>query len=93
MPRKNEFISRIDKAVGAKVREKREFLCMSSDALGVLADISYEQIRKYESGVNRITMGRMHVIADALGEPVSYFTQEALLSGWRKTNTKGDYYA
>lgn len=88
MPRKNEFISRIDQAVSAVVEEKRKSLGMTLDALGELSDVSYEQMRKYVSGENRITMGRMHAIADALGEPVSYFTQEALLDGWRTHKAK-----
>jgi transcriptional regulator with XRE-family HTH domain len=35
--------------------------------------ITYQQAHKYETGVNRISAGRLHQIAEALDVEVSYF--------------------
>jgi transcriptional regulator with XRE-family HTH domain len=38
-------------------------------ALGV----TFQQVQKYENGANRIAMGRLHLIANFLSLPMSYF--------------------
>ena len=35
--------------------------------------LSYQQVHKYETGVNRIMVGRLHALAEVLGVDVAYF--------------------
>ena len=44
-----------------------------SNALGV----TFQQVQKYEKGVNRVGAGRLAKIADTLGVPISFFFEGA----------------
>ena len=49
---------------------------MSQEKLGELLGITFQQIQKYEKGINRIGAGRLHDIARFLGVPVDYFYED-----------------
>ncbi|UTW54447.1 helix-turn-helix domain-containing protein [Kordiimonas sp. SCSIO 12610] len=63
----------IDQHVGKKLREHRRMLDMSQQDVSDLLSISYQQIQKYESGVNRISAGRLYTLAQIMQIPVSKF--------------------
>lgn len=46
---------------------------MSQERLGELLGLTFQQVQKYEKGVNRIGAGRLFEIARILGVPISYF--------------------
>jgi transcriptional regulator with XRE-family HTH domain len=46
---------------------------MSQDALGEKLGVSFQQIQKYEKGVNRIGSVRLGKIAEVLQVPIGYF--------------------
>lgn len=46
---------------------------MSQERLGELLGLTFQQVQKYEKGVNRIGAGRLWDIARILGTPVNYF--------------------
>jgi transcriptional regulator with XRE-family HTH domain len=46
---------------------------MSQERLGDLLGLTFQQVQKYEKGVNRIGSGRLFEIAGILGVPVTYF--------------------
>jgi transcriptional regulator with XRE-family HTH domain len=46
---------------------------MSQEKLGELLGLTFQQVQKYEKGVNRIGAGRLYQVAHILGVPVSYF--------------------
>jgi transcriptional regulator with XRE-family HTH domain len=46
---------------------------MSQERLGDLLGLTFQQVQKYEKGVNRIGSGRLFEIAGILGVPISYF--------------------
>ncbi len=52
---------------------------MSQERLGELLGLTFQQVQKYEKGVNRIGAGRLFEIAGILGVPVSFFYED--LSG------------
>jgi transcriptional regulator with XRE-family HTH domain len=56
----------MDVALGAAVRLRRRAIGMSQDALAEQCGISFQQIQKYENGVNRISFSRLVQIAKAL---------------------------
>jgi transcriptional regulator with XRE-family HTH domain len=35
--------------------------------------VTYQQVHKYEHGINRVSAGRLYEIARELGEPLEYF--------------------
>jgi transcriptional regulator with XRE-family HTH domain len=59
--------------VGARIGERRIMLGLSLQALAALIGVTYQQIHKYEKGINRLAAGRLYQIAQALDVEVSYF--------------------
>jgi transcriptional regulator with XRE-family HTH domain len=66
----------VDRHVGAKVRERRIVLGLTQQQLAELIGTTYQQAHKYEKGDNRISAGRLFMIAQALGVTVDYFFEE-----------------
>jgi transcriptional regulator with XRE-family HTH domain len=50
---------------------------MSQDKLGEALGITFQQVQKYEKGVNRISVSRLNRIASILGVEMSYFLPES----------------
>jgi transcriptional regulator with XRE-family HTH domain len=46
---------------------------MSQEKLSEALDLTYQQLHKYESGVNRISASRLHHVSQSLQVPVSFF--------------------
>jgi transcriptional regulator with XRE-family HTH domain len=65
-----------DVRVGEQLRRQRTLLGMSQERLGSLLGVTYQQIQKYERGINRVGSSRLHELARILGVPVSYFFTE-----------------
>lgn len=65
-----------DKSVGELIRQMRKSSGMSQMQLAEKVGISYQQVQKYEKGVNRLTVSRMKQISGALGVPASFFLDE-----------------
>lgn len=65
--------SDIDRIVGQRVRWRRRELKLTQEKLGELLDLTFQQVQKYEKGVNRISAGRLYEVASVLGVPVTYF--------------------
>lgn len=63
----------MDVHVGSRVRLRRMLLGMSQEKLGEQLGLTFQQVQKYEKGVNRIGAGRLHELAKVLGVPVQFF--------------------
>ncbi len=63
----------IDVYVGNRVWLRRTLLGMSQTALGEALGLSWQQVQKYEHGVNRIGASRLWRLTQVLGVPVSFF--------------------
>lgn len=63
----------IDAQVGNRVRLRRMLIGMSQEKLGELLGLTFQQVQKYEKGVNRIGAGRLYQVAGILGVPIGYF--------------------
>jgi len=63
----------IDAQVGSRVRIRRMLIGMSQEKLGDLLGLTFQQVQKYEKGVNRIGAGRLFEIARILGVPIDFF--------------------
>ncbi|WP_246317253.1 helix-turn-helix domain-containing protein [Hyphomicrobium methylovorum] len=74
----------MDVHVGSRVRLRRMLLGMSQEKLGEHLGLTFQQVQKYEKGVNRIGASRLFDLAKVLGVPVQFFYDEAP-SGAQKT--------
>jgi len=62
-----------DVAVGQRMRIERLAKGMSQTELANAAGVSFQQMQKYENGLNRVGAGRLMQIAEKLGVPVTAF--------------------
>jgi transcriptional regulator with XRE-family HTH domain len=67
----------IDVHVGSRVRFRRMLLGMSQEKLGDKLGLTFQQIQKYEKGINRIGASRLFDLAQVLGVSVQFFYEEA----------------
>ena len=83
----------VDEYVGKRVRQRRWMVGFSQQQLGEAVGIKFQQIQKYETGMNRISASRLWGIADALGVPIMFFfegyDESAAPSGNTKSNVGG----
>ena len=63
----------IDVHVGARVKLRRMILGMSQETLGKSLGLTFQQIQKYEKGVNRIGASRIFELSKLLDVPIQYF--------------------
>ena len=63
----------IDKKIGQRVRSRRLEIGMSQERLADLLGVTFQQVQKYEKGVNRIAASRLFDIANALEMPPAKF--------------------
>jgi transcriptional regulator with XRE-family HTH domain len=62
-----------DKHVGTRVRMRRLMLDMSQTKLADALGLSFQQVQKYENGVNRISASRLQQISEFLQAPIPFF--------------------
>ena len=63
----------VDAHVGKRVRHRRWMMGMTQQQLGEKVGIKFQQIQKYETGMNRISASRLWDIANALDVPINFF--------------------
>ena len=63
----------IDLHVGQRVRTRRNLLSMSQEKLAEALGITFQQVQKYENGVNRVSSSRLFNIAKIMGVSIDYF--------------------
>ena len=63
----------VDVHVGKRVRHRRWMVGMTQQQLGESVGIKFQQIQKYETGMNRVSASRLWDIAASLSVPVSFF--------------------
>lgn len=71
----------IDRKVGQRVRTRRLEIGMSQERLAELLGVTFQQVQKYEKGVNRIAVSRLWDISIALEMPVSRFFEGVAARG------------
>ncbi len=70
------FPNPIDVHVGARIRLRRTLLGISQSTLAEMIGLTFQQVQKYERGVNRVSSSRLVDLANALDVTVSYFFEE-----------------
>jgi transcriptional regulator with XRE-family HTH domain len=66
-------VSEIDKIIGSRLKSVRQGAKLTQTDLGKFVDASFQQIQKYERGMNRISSAALLQFAQALDVPVMYF--------------------
>jgi len=65
--------SPIDVHVGSRIRLRRTLLGMSQERLGDALGLTFQQVQKYERGVNRVGASRLFDLSRVLDVPISFF--------------------
>ena len=75
MPKKIKHnpIHDIDKRAGLTLKQLRWMNAMTQTELAKLVGVKFQQVQKYETGANRISVSRLHMICDALGVTIAEF--------------------
>ena len=63
----------VDVHVGKRIRQRRWMNGTTQQQLAEAVGIKFQQIQKYETGMNRVSASRLWDIAHVLGVPVSFF--------------------
>ena len=66
----------IDIHVGARVRLRRNLLGLTLQTLAKAVGVTYQQLQKYERGVNRIGASRLFNLSRVLDVPISFFFED-----------------
>jgi transcriptional regulator with XRE-family HTH domain len=67
----------VDIHVGGRVRFRRMLLGMSQEKLGERLGLTFQQVQKYEKGINRVGASRLYDLSQVLGVPIQFFYDEA----------------
>lgn len=83
----------IDVHVGGRVRLRRMMVGFSQDKLGEALGLTFQQVQKYEKGINRIGASRLFQISKTLSVPVQFFYDDygdegAMIAGFAEEPAK-----
>lgn len=87
----------VDVHVGKRIRHRRWMVGMTQQQLGDLVGIKFQQIQKYETGMNRVSASRLWDIAHAMNVTINFFfegldadARDAAMADMETTSEKGD---
>ena len=63
----------VDVHVGKRIRHRRWMVGMTQQQLGEKVGIKFQQIQKYETGMNRVSASRLWDVANALDVSIAFF--------------------
>lgn len=64
----------VDVAIGQRIRARRMVLGLTQKQLGTKLGVTFQQVQKYEKGLDAVTARRLHQIAVVLGNaPGDYY--------------------
>ncbi|MCC7305164.1 MAG: helix-turn-helix transcriptional regulator [Alphaproteobacteria bacterium] len=68
--------NQVDVHVGQRLRIRRSLLGLSQEKLAEAIGLTFQQVQKYERGLNRISAGRLFQFSKILDVPVTYFFEQ-----------------
>lgn len=83
----------VDVHVGKRIRHRRWMIGMTQQQLAEQVGIKFQQIQKYETGMNRVSASRLWDIAHALEVPISFFFEGIEEGEATEGKVKGDILA
>lgn len=66
----------IDIHVGNRIRLRRRVLDLTQIEMAEMLGLTFQQIQKYEKGINRVSAGRLWDFACMLGVDINFFFQD-----------------
>jgi transcriptional regulator with XRE-family HTH domain len=63
----------IDVHIGKKLKMIRIMSGMTQNQIGELVGVTFQQIQKYEKGLNRISAGKLYELSQIFGKPIGAF--------------------
>jgi transcriptional regulator with XRE-family HTH domain len=84
-------INPTDRYVGSRVRMRRMMVGMSQEKLGDALGLTFQQVQKYEKGINRISASRLQHLTQILEVPIPFFFDGAPESKKNVTDLVPDY--
>lgn len=65
----------VDSRIASRLRIARHEAGLSQDTVGKALGLTFQQVQKYEKGSNRISPGKLAVLAEIYGKPIAWFYQ------------------
>ena len=62
-----------NRRTGERLRQLRILRGLTQENLGEMLGVSYQQIQKYETGLNALSLGRMQLCVKSLGVTIQHF--------------------
>ena len=72
----NEGPNPVDIHVGSRLKLRRVLIGMSQDQMGKALGLTFQQIQKYERGINRMGASRLFQMSKLLNVPITWFFDE-----------------
>ncbi|MBU0800426.1 MAG: helix-turn-helix domain-containing protein [Alphaproteobacteria bacterium] len=69
-------VSAADRIIGETLRRLRLERGVSQEAVAFMLGVSYQQVQKYESGTNRISLARLLTLRDFYGVTLESFLED-----------------
>lgn len=83
----------VDVHVGKRIRHRRWMVGMTQQQLADSVGIKFQQIQKYETGMNRVSASRLWDIARTLGVQIGFFFEGLTGEGADDTHPGSDILA
>lgn len=83
----------VDVHVGKRIRHRRWMIGMTQQQLADRVGIKFQQIQKYETGMNRVSASRLWDIADTMEVPISFFFEGLDTGNRTDVEIEGDLLA
>jgi transcriptional regulator with XRE-family HTH domain len=87
---RNRLPHQTDVHVGQRVRMRRMFAGLSQSDLGDSCGVSFQQIQKYEKGINRVSASRRQQFAKLFDVPVLFFFEGLPSEGSKQKDRPDD---
>lgn len=66
----------VDVHVGNRIRIRRNLLGWSQEKLGLMMGLTFQQVQKYEKGLNRVSASRLWDFSVVMDTPISFFYED-----------------
>jgi transcriptional regulator with XRE-family HTH domain len=83
----------VDVHVGKRIRHRRWMIGMTQQQLADKVGIKFQQIQKYETGMNRVSASRLWDISEALEVQIAFFFEGLAQQDMAKSEVAGDILA
>lgn len=83
----------VDVHVGKRIRHRRWMVGMTQQQLADSVGIKFQQIQKYETGMNRVSASRLWDISRTLGVQIGFFFEGLTGEGAGEANPASDILA